>query len=1720
MADFNLERIRFRWKGEWVASTPYVKDDLVYYKGKTYVCMIGHTSNGNNLTTDLLNASPKWELMLDGWVWRGDWGVTTYYTVGDIVKFEGYLYQCITSHTSTNLINAQLPADIARWRIVATGYNWLSDWATGFYYDLGDVVRYNGIVYICSTKHLSASTTALGLEQNQASWTAVTTSDDWHVDWETSKRYRVKDIAKYGAITYRCIQGHTSAATNVLGLEADQAKWEIFLEGIEYKGNWSNNFRYKRFDIVKSGGALWRSLTGHTSTTTLRVDQSNWEIWVPGLNYEFQWVAGANYNQGDIVYYGGYSYTALTNNTNSVPSVNGLLQDIGDWELLTQGYRHRGSWNQSFEYYTGDIVRDQGYLYIATGDNTGINPDSDANRWQVLVTGRKWKKAWQDNVEYHLGDVVTYAGTLYICVIRHQGTESDNRPDLDIENTNNNYWILLAQGTSSNVLTTDGDIRTHDATSTVRLPIGLKGAALKIHGQFPEWQQFDAVPLVFYVAPSGINDPTVGTSSSAPFRTVKYACQHIANNFRILKFNDINYETINPALVDTTMLGTALQILGSGGTLTNAPQFEIFLENTNPRTGRAYADLDGNGITAAADALIAINTALGVANSLTAEVLAYKDIVDYVNDNSSTFSSETVTNENIPGTPIVMHVVKSTYPNTSVFIKTGIYEEELPIKIPRNCALIGDELRSTVIMPAAGFEQSNMFFVNNGSGMRNMTLQGLSGTLPPGGNEYGTRLPTAGAFVSLDPGTGPQDEDVWIITRSPYIQNITTFGTACIGMKIDGTLHSFGNKSVTANDFTQVLDDGIGYWANEAGRSELVSVFTYFNYIGYYSTSGGILRATNGNNSYGTFGSRAEGFSLSETPITAQVNNRSKEAQVDIVHTDGTELVALGFSHAGQEYSTAIATVSGTGINADIRYEEFRNNAISQLRIIDPADSSTPGGLNYQYFLNSAQQGDENTITLSAADTVGTPARYVGMRIVIVSGAGVGQYGIITDYNETTKIAVISKEYNGSNGWENLYPGRPIDPVLDSTTRYSIEPRVIVDDPGFVPTVDNSVVWPNGFTNTSVRSILKLQDRWIATNGAGDAATSTDGETFVINQTNLTGALGGAPVGGIGLSTTTADNAYFVAATENAVLKYTYSNNSWASIALPTLTTGVWNGIATDGSNIMVSSDNQAVTINSVGTIISTISTGETFRSVAYGNSKFVLIQINGTVVTYDPVGDVTQTYVDALGSIDTTWNAVAYGNGRFVAVGTNLTQPDASSASGAPETRYSFDSITWYDNDTNVKLLPNGELRHIVYNNGEFVAFTNRSSATNYAIKTKDGWAWQWFDEGSTAYTVAHIGTGCLGYDDTDIMIIQTDGSSTVNRYRTGAGAVIRATVSSSRIQSFIVYDPGANYQNIPGVLVFDPDVTVDVLADARMASGVLAQPTFVNRGSGYVNATATISGNGFADIYQTGKTIVLKNVSLIPGVGANVVFNGIDDIIYRLTKINSQSGTAPNYDLVLDISPPIKNQNSPDHEETLIMRELYSQIRLTGHDFLDIGSGNVNSTRYPDLYLEGYEAENEPQPFNEVTEFGGGRVFYTSTDQDGNFRVGELFAVEQATGIVSINADFFELSGLNELSLGAIQLGGTAVVIREFSKEPTFGANSNNIVPTQRAIATYLASRISGGGADAVTNALIAGQVRVSGNNITTTSGLPINVPVTVNMAKGVDGDYLALMFFKSKK
>ena len=245
------------------------------------------------------------------------------------------------------------------------------------------------------------------------------------------------------------------------------------------------------------------------------------------------------------------------------------------------------------------------------------------------------------------------------------------------------------------------------------------------------------------------------------------------------------------------------------------------------------------------------------------------------------------------------------------------------------------------------------------------------------------------------------------------------------------------------------------------------------------------------------------------------------------------------------------------------------------------------------------------------------------------------------------------------------------------------------------------------------------------------------------------------------------------------------------------------------------------------------------------------------------------------------------------------------------------------------------------------------------------------------------------------------------------------------------------------------------------------------------------------------------------MPIPGSNVEFTSIPGKFYKLVNVTQLLGTGP-YTARLQVSPPIEISETAPHEDPFEIRIRYSQVRLTGHDFLDIGTGNFSNTNYPGLPL------SDPIPDNETVESNGGRVFYTSTDQDGNFRVGGLFTVEQSTGTATLNADAFNIAGLQELSLGSVELGTGGATVTEFSTDPFFTQDSDSVIPTQRAIKAYISSQIGSGSSTLNVNTLTAGQIFVANDYITTTTGGQINVLAKMNFIGGINGIPVAMNLF----
>ena len=536
----------------------------------------------------------------------------------------------------------------------------------------------------------------------------------------------------------------------------------------------------------------------------------------------------------------------------------------------------------------------------------------------------------------------------------------------------------------------------------------------------------------------------------------------------------------------------------------------------------------------------------------------------------------------------------------------------------------------------------------------------------------------------------------------------------------------------------------------------------------------------------------------------------------------------------------------------------------------------------------------------------------------------------------------------------------------------------------------------------------------------------------------------------------------------------------------------------------------QSVVVSGANTAVdgSAITNGTYYISATNGKSTFTLADtyphaIAGT----NPITTGAGTPIGLTFAVGApVYTDVAFGNNKFVAVQGGIGATGLRSA-------YSFDGVNWQQSLTYMSATS------ISYGQGTFVA-VNSGSTTAYA--SEHGIYWK-----TRTLTYGSINAIEFGFNSSNVGVFATltgDGGSSGNAtvISEGARAQGRPTINSGVISAVSLWETGSGYTSVPSVNLIDYNVSVNATVTPRLSNGSLGNPTFINRGTGYntTSTVVTITGNGFADTYQIGLNLIISNLNTVPLVGSNLSIAGIDQV-YKVTSATAVFGTtAPFIEASVQISPEMTTTLSPANGTQIELRQLYSQCRVTNHDFLLVGTGNRATANYP--YTDITTAKINQQ----AVETNQGHIFYTSTDENGNFSVGGLFGVQQATGTVTLSATQFGLTGLETLSLGGIAVGSSSVVITQFSTDSTFAANSDAIVPTQRAVKSYLTGRLSQGGANTYTGNFIAGTVSIGGPNFVKSTVANGAVGSAIKMAnkvyingKGVDGNMAALdMFMRS--
>lgn len=832
MAEFKLGRIKFVWKGAWVPSTIYVKDDIVRYGGKSFVCVLGHTGGiaAGGFETDL--AAARWSLMNDGQSWNNVWSTSIYYKVGDVVRYGGRSYIANLAHQSAATATLGLENDQSKWDIFNDGIAFAGTWSFPTRYKLNDVVAYGGQLYICITHHTSTSTfsisnfsvfatglqfegvynagtsyqpgdvvvygansyvavqTTIGnLPTNESFWSAVTQGVTYRSTYSGATGYRKGDIVAYGGYTYVAKSDSTG------NLPTNATFWDILNKGYTFIGVYSGATAYKPGELVSYGGNVYAAKTD--TTGNIPTSTAQWDVFTKGFNWLGEYAGGTAYAPGDVVKYGARIFVNIQAGTGNLPT------NASFWNLLNDGVRSAGTYADATAYLVGDIVRYGGRSYICVLGHTSNNATNveppNATFWQLLAAGMNWRGNYSAVTEYELDDVVNFAGSSWISIANDNvGNQPDASPL---------RWALVAQtGNLAPILTTTGDTFRYGVSAVERLPIGQEGQVLAVNSGLPVWEDNNESRNVYYVTPEGSNSND-GLSMNRSFASIRYACTQV----RGAAFTGaISGTTLTVTLVTSGTLSVGQVVYGAGIAPIRIASFG-----------------SGGGLTGT-----------------------------YNLDSARTFSSGTL---------------RSARPAT-IYVKAGTFTETLPIVVPESVHIIGDGQRVTSVQPAAGVSadgstlnnRSTMFLMSDGSMLSNVNMMGMTGfSLGVSPSNITTSTP-GGVFVAFNP-------DSPVLTKSPYITDCSAFSTGGIGAVIDGSVHATGNKSMLFHAYTNINDNGVGFWTSNAGRAEIVSCFTYYCAFGYAASEGGQIRALNGNCSYGEFGASSVGFDPSETPVTAAV---------------------------------------------------------------------------------------------------------------------------------------------------------------------------------------------------------------------------------------------------------------------------------------------------------------------------------------------------------------------------------------------------------------------------------------------------------------------------------------------------------------------------------------------------------------------------------------------------------------------------------------------------------------------------------------------------------------------------------------------------------------------------------------------------------------------------------------------------------------------------------
>ena len=664
-------------------------------------------------------------------------------------------------------------------------------------------------------------------------------------NWLAGTTYESNDIVKYGGNVYV----YTNPVRTAGNAPTDIAYWALMVEGFKFQGVFDVGTQYRVGDGVAHGGVVYIAVADSQGATP--PSASHWSQFADGIQWEGEYSLVTTYQKNDLVSYSGQVYVAKQDTTGNPPTT------VAYWDKFVTGISPEGVYNAAAVYVPGDLVAYGANIYRCTSTINAVAP-TDTNYWELFLEGNDYQGVWSSAASYKVGQTAKFGGTIYRAL--EDNTNSPPSEHVDAR------WAVYQTG-----INTRGDW----ATATY-YAVG----DVVVHGGNTYYCEISHTAGTFEV-----DLVAVGAIKWSKFNSgVRYLGEWTTGTV-YLKDDIVSYSVSTYICPTDHTAGADFFVdLAAGKWDTFVVGAAYVLPDTAGNAGKYLQSPDG------------LNYSWQFANA--------NDNVYYVTEDATSSVDDTAHGQSMDyafaslryACDYIAADLANRAPAT-IFVKDGVYNEQLPIVIPENVTIVGDGQRNCVIQPAAGLSddgvtpnnQSTMFYLSSGVMIEGLLMRGMTGFVL-GASPHDIETATiGGVFCQLNP--------LSTILKSPYVKESSAFSTGGVGAIVDGSIGPVGSSgSMVFHTFTQVHDGGAGFWIKDRGLSEIVSCFTYYCDFGLVATGGGKIRALNCNNSYGTYGSVSEGYDATEAVLTGKTYG-------DTLTYDASTLTDSGGFAIGDEVS-------------------------------------------------------------------------------------------------------------------------------------------------------------------------------------------------------------------------------------------------------------------------------------------------------------------------------------------------------------------------------------------------------------------------------------------------------------------------------------------------------------------------------------------------------------------------------------------------------------------------------------------------------------------------------------------------------------------------------------------------------------------------------------------------------------------------------------------------